>query len=492
LLRARCAARRLRRQQVKNVRFGPNAVRQRVDGRPKKRLLRQVESGTTGASAALVFRVIGSLLLLLVGCGTPDANGLRDPAGAGGSTGVGGHSSHSTPPTLGPAPVAPDSPSSEAEPHVAVTPGGRVAIAWILRGQARNSIGYRLSEDRGESWGPVRSIEPEGELSSGDPTLAAHPNGDLWLGWLTGRRDAQSNRVEAHVLLARATPDQASFGEPIELTDPDADALYDQPRLHVRGDGRILVSYMQYPKTADASAIVVASSDDGERFRRATVASGPGMRNLAFVCSSPESERVYVRYFDTERGIVLARSDDGGTRFSPDGIAVQSDEESDRIARTTPGCVANGSDVWVMYGVSSGLTGIGENDLLSAIRLAHSSDGGASVGARHDLHDATGGSLYMTPELAADSTGRLFVAYYAGRAGDDPRASFRAAGFATPDKLGISRSIVSPVSLTTLRSSPSWLGDYVGLAWRDGQLYAAVVDNSSGTGHVVFWRGDPP
>ena len=37
-----------------------------------------------------------------------------------------------------------------------------------------------------------------------------------------------------------------------------------------------------------------------------------------------------------------------------------------------------------------------------------------------------------------------------------------------------------------------WLGDYEGLAWRDRALFAALVDNAGGNGHISFWRMPTP
>ena len=42
------------------------------------------------------------------------------------------------------------------------------------------------------------------------------------------------------------------------------------------------------------------------------------------------------------------------------------------------------------------------------------------------------------------------------------------------------------------RDSQKWLGDYAGLAWARGNLYAAFVDNSKISSHVAFYRTASP
>jgi hypothetical protein len=293
--------------------------------------------------------------------------------------------------------------------------------------------------------------------------------------------------------VAKAAPGEASFGAPIEVTDPLEDVLYDQPRLHIRGDGKILVSYMKYPKVNYESAIIVASSSDGQSFSRTTVSSGAGMRNFAFLCSGPEKQRIWIKYQDGGKGIVLAWSDDGGAQFPAQNSAVvQADDETNVFGMSTPGCVANGQDVWVIYGINAGVTAFGDNDVFSSIRLAHSSDGGSTIDTRIDVHDHASGSLFMFPEIVREDGGAIDIAYYAGASVADAEASFRTARSVDFQTFSPSFTVSSPLTLTADRGAPGWLGDYVGLAWQGGQLFSAFSDNASGSAHTAFWRATIP
>jgi hypothetical protein len=87
-----------------------------------------------------------------------------------------------------------------------------------------------------------------------------------------------------------------------------------------------------------------------------------------------------------------------------------------------------------------------------------------------------------------EATGALDLIEYAGRQADDPAATLR--WRRAPDGVAWASSVEVAASITlwNLNSGAQWLGDYEGLAWGRGALYAAFVDNGSGASHVAFWR----
>lgn len=447
--------------------------------------------------------VLGSALVLVtaVACGSNDA-GSTGNAGGGGLAGSAGASADggsldgppdapldAGPATLGPTLLSEGVGSlAEAEPHVAATAQGRVGVAWISRQATVNTIDYRLSDDGGVSFGPVLRVDPPSGMSLGDPIVAADAENNLYLAWGAVRRDAQGNRIEGRLFVAKSAADSTEFAPAVEVTDPADDALYDQPRVIARPGGGLVYSYMQYPKgPINSSAIKVAVSVDGTTFTRTVVEEGPGSRNLAFPCISTASGRVFVKYADQLAGVVLRWSDDGGQSFlTSNKTVVQAPLES--IGLVTPGCAAKGDEVWVLYATSAGVGGPQDNDYLDKLRLAHSSDGGATIDWRVDAHDSAAGNLFLYPEIAGEPSGAINVAYYAGSSVGDSSGSFRYARAVNGKDFAPSTVVATPVVFDAARGSQRWLGDYVGLNWQDGSLYAAFGDNSSGTSHIAFFR----
>ncbi len=92
--------------------------------------------------------------------------------------------------------------------------------------------------------------------------------------------------------------------------------------------------------------------------------------------------------------------------------------------------------------------------------------------------------------VAADgNSGGIIVVCYAGTADGDSNGSVRLSrsvdGAAT---FSPSTVIHQPVTFLQSRTSLKWIGEYFGVAWRDGDLYTAYVDNSGLESHIAFHR----
>jgi hypothetical protein len=153
-------------------------------------------------------------------------------------------------------------------------------------------------------------------------------------------------------------------------------------------------------------------------------------------------------------------------------------------------CVARGDEVWAVYGLTDFDPGGGQTlARLTDLRLAHSSDGGASFDRRTTVHDPEAGTSFLLPHLAIEDDGSLDLSYVAGQGPDDETASFRRSrstdGGVT---FGPSEVVVEPVTYELDRADDTWFGDYTGLDWDSGSLFGAVLDNASGTSHVWFFR----
>jgi hypothetical protein len=150
---------------------------------------------------------------------------------------------------------------------------------------------------------------------------------------------------------------------------------------------------------------------------------------------------------------------------------------------------ADGQEAWVTYGLSNDAFDTTNSAKLYSIRLAHSADGGKTIDARYDAHDAKAGTYYIHPFLVRESNGALDLVYYAGASDGDTMGSFVRARSTDGGKTWpASAPVKRPITFTGTRASPKWLGDYVGLAWARDNLFTSYADNTAFASHIGFYR----
>jgi hypothetical protein len=127
------------------------------------------------------------------------------------------------------------------------------------------------------------------------------------------------------------------------------------------------------------------------------------------------------------------------------------------------------------------------------VRLAHSADEGGSIDTRASVEDPAAGSLFMLPNLTSAGAGRLILTNYAGVSSGDAAAAYRRSS-STDGGVSFAPSTVvrTPLLLDPSRTTTTWLGDYQGLWFASGKIYAAYVDNSTGDAHIAFYRAPTP
>ncbi|APR79604.1 Hypothetical protein A7982_04951 [Minicystis rosea] len=438
--------------------------------------------------------------LVAVGCGsnggdTSTTGTSSSSSGTGGSAGGGG----------GPDVVidqiisTPSQTESEHEAQIVVTNSGRVVVSWVdasTNAKDYYHVGYRVSDDRGTTWGPVSSIPLPADDNIGfNTTLAADAAGTVFLSWAAEHVATSGERSHQRVYLSRLDPGEAAFAAPTEMTDPSEDVgVYDQPGIAVMKDGGLLLTYGQYPPDYGSSWIVMQHSADGGK---TWTKSAPGApvdagfyQNLAHACVAPDSGRAYLFLLDTNKsGGVLWRSPDGGKTWNP----------SDQKPIVAPGekfavpldgnCVAAGDEVWAVYGVTDEASTSQKIPRLTHIKIAHSSDGGATIDARYKVEDAAAGAYFLLPRIASEGAGTLGITYYAGAGSGDLNASYRHARSTDGGKtFGPSTVVRTPILYDQMRSTATWFGDYMGLTWNGGSLFGAYIDNTGGASHIVFHR----
>jgi hypothetical protein len=395
-----------------------------------------------------------------------------------------------------------DASDREHEPAMVVTDDGRIVVAWLAFVPDPNDyyhIDYRISDDRGETWGAVQTMPQQpGNNVSANASLDVDADGVVYLAYGSLLR-SQTDRENVRVHLATLAPGDETFSDPVEVTDPDeAAGIYDQPAITINDDGDWVVTYGQGNPALTATWMAAQrSTDEGETWDKVIPSQSVSnhFQNLIHPCKAPGTDRLYLFYLDAEHGLTLWRSEDGGRTWPVDQrTAVQSpDEDASVSTGLDSNCVASGDEVWAVYGLTGSDPGGGQTlAQLTDVRLAHSSDGGATIDSRSTVHDAGGGTSYLMPHISLAADGTIDLTYVAGDGPDDEAASFRHAR-STDGGLTFSPStaLVAPVTYELERADETWFGDYTALAHHDGTLFGAVLDNSSGRTHVVFFRSAP-
>ncbi len=221
------------------------------------------------------------------------------------------------------------------EPSLAADARGRVALAYVTRGDAGADLWLALSADSGAHFGaPQRLNARAGKVSSypeSRPVLAWVAGGRLVVGWASARDTGQM----ADDIVVRASGDDgASFGPEVFLNhdrDRPGSAYHGFLVLHATPGGRVSAAWVDGRDADPASgpepfraSIYAASSDDGgERWsaeQRVTDAACPCCRPGLVASDGGLVALAYRGERDSLRDPRLAISRDGGVTFRTDTL----------------------------------------------------------------------------------------------------------------------------------------------------------------------------
>jgi hypothetical protein len=391
--------------------------------------------------------------------------------------------------------------SDEHEPTIAVAPNGHVAVsfdAYCAPNRSQIITGYRISTDFGVSWGPATLFPlPAGENEEGNSSVAADSQGNLYIAWAV-EDHTLSGRSNVHVYAAKAGPTDVQFGAPVDIFDAPAGGSVDSPRIAVTASGTINVTFAYF--TSDGGLYLAdATSTDMTTWAVAPVVPQGtlgGVGNFSHICQSATSSRIFLAYQSYDLAtlvsgvaVVLTSSDDDGKTWAPPVEVSLPDEEYEMMYFMD--CATNGTEVWVLYSLSPAANEDDNSIELdveppaSRLRLAHSPDGSGTIDWRENVGDAD--SLFLVPTLVGEGSDALDLSFVDGLTLGGPAAVRWSR--ATDGKTFSPSTLVSQgLTLATDREAPSWMGDYNGRAFAQGDLYLVYADNSSGSSHVGFYR----
>lgn len=411
---------------------------------------------------------------------------ISDDAGPGGPDGGGGPVA---------TPVSPKRVSTstqagefESEDQIAVAPDGTIAIVWTAfpPNAPYMEMDYAFSTDDGQTFSPPQAIDVPAPLYPGDPSIDVDSQGNFYAAIMgldyTSSGDVDYTRVYA----ARAPRGSLAFGPVVEASDPNQQVFIDHPKIFATHGGAVLINWNQAASsTATATQGIVASTTNFSDWKRTVVVNdSDGYSAFYWFCQSATT--VYMTFLhETTAGyfVDVASSPDQGASWSPSFVHASG---PDTPASIDPGCAASGDDVWVMYSMTN--ADPADDSLLAIsnrVRLAHSSNGGASFAPAVDVLDTAKSKAALLPILAGESGGALDVTYIAGNAAGDHAGSVRNVRI-TGDSLAPSDLVDQPLTFQNDRTGTDWVGDYFGSVWHAGGLYVAYPRNDSGYDHIWF------
>ncbi len=381
---------------------------------------------------------------------------------------------------------APDS-LAEIGPSLVVTQDGVTAVAWTSRRPGKPSaVGVRFTRDGGATWESMQTILAPEDRSSSDPVLASDAAGNVYMAWL-GSRSTDAGAIDTHIYVARADAATGIFAAPVEIADKMRyGTSVSRPWVAVTGTGTVLVTWAFAGTNGDG--VGVAQSTDGVKWTKGIVIERIDLHTKSpFVCTSPHGERAWVVYLDSEAGVRVRASDDGGMTWSPSRVAtVSAFDDRTLVAQQSPVCVGENEQVTVAYARSRIANDAGAQTAASSVVVARSADGGRSFGDRK-TYDA-GAVLVMYPQIAREPDGAIDLAFYASGTGSEPGALRWVRAAEEKTTLSASKVVRDHFRFEPTREEGAWPGSSFGWAWHDGSLYAASIDNSGEQPHVAFTR----
>lgn len=387
-----------------------------------------------------------------------------------------------------------------SEPHIALDPVDPKLVYVAYNSSAGSTVS--VSEDAGGSWSHQRIAPDVDPADLGDPVLAVSPVTralhHIYITRLTSTCTpgmAYPGKNELHII--RSDDRGGSWSKPVRVNAPEYTSekfLVDKPWMTIGPGGAIHVGYLPYPTAGGGTfdIVVATSHDGGETFASVTasdVARAAG-RQLVGLATDGKG-RLYVVWWETGPGpggdVWLTRSDDGGGSFLHPNVLVtsSSDVEFDdpQVAVS-----ADGARVWVAWG--SVVPG-GELDA-EDVQATLSIDGGDTFAPPVKVNEDASCATHWHPAATVDDAGNLWLVYYDARWGDGRVrwARVEAEG-ALPKVAALGWVTDAAASFTTSRIR-FFLGDYIGLAYSSGQLWAAwgdLRDVAGGGGRRIYVAG---
>ncbi len=387
-----------------------------------------------------------------------------------------------------------------AEVSVAAA-GDRVAVAWNDEREPGEAGGWRLgvalSDDAGVTWSGQLLRPPGGSArdSQGDPMTAVDPiTGDLWVGGI-------DFGVGGQAYLARWPGEAAGLAPPVTVYDGFNDKGFAAagPAPHLPGETLLHITTVRGLQT---------SADRGATWSAPILLGPEGAFDLGHVPRVDADGRLYIVFWDSDDGIWLQRSLDGGATVEPaKRIATRLDAWPVHDGSRFPGLfrvpplpfmtVDAGGRLYVTW---SDTTAVADGNSDVDLYLMRSDDQGATWTTPRPLPGVGRSGDQFFSWIEADAFGRLHLLWYDTRhtvQADDTPHGMLDVYYAWSDDQGASWTETRLTAASFDSFGMDWkllrqqfLGDYLGLGVAGRRVYAGYATSASGELDLVVQRID--
>ena len=390
-----------------------------------------------------------------------------------------------------------------AEVQLAVNPANHhIVVAYIDIGTTgKPTTGVVASQDDGATFStPVllpMDTTVDMNMFQSDPVVAVDPSGDFFVAWVGFDQGAGGTPTNMRMWVARSADSGGTWTIfPVSDVAEPGTGLLDKPWIAASPvDGSLTFTWLR--DTPSAQIRAARSTDHGATWSTPiTVSDGTrtaGFRNLAQVTYGADGKGYLVwlelnggQFGDPANQVYFQRLAADGTL---DGGNVLVTGGTDSPGFDDPSVAVAGSNVYVGF-ASGNMTGAWD------IRVAASTDGGASFGASVKANDDATCATHYHHQLAVDGSGRVHAIWYDNRYlfGSVFHAQSPAATSTTPLAFGAGTYVNSAsFTFSTRRDLQLWEGDYLGLTAAGSTLYAVWSDpRVGGVAHIQFAKGTAP
>ncbi len=357
----------------------------------------------------------------------------------------------------------------EVSPSLAAGPDGTLAVVWVAMAGGHDDggryVGARVSQPKAGALGPlVRVTTATGNTRVSDATVVAMREADSSSAFLVTWLVAEPGHPGT-VYSARITGDHV--GSPVVVASNAT-----RPRSASTASGLVFVAYA-------SDHLMLATTHDGATFTNRQVADSPG--DLASVCG--DDHTALVTATDAKLGVFAYVAP-----IDPEGPANKSEVSSpgDHVSRTAPTCFITGQEAFIVYGITDRVREDAETNIADSLVFARSRDGGRAFVTRVVYRPS---SRLLTPTISHEAASFTLLAIMGSAAGDAHASA--SVVMLTADgrsQNGLTRTVISPVTMVTSRDGAGSMGESLGVVQVDGTTWSAVTDNASGESHIALVR----
>ena len=361
-------------------------------------------------------------------------------------------------------------------------------------------MGEVSSSDDGKNWTSELLLPMDQKVLmdpvQSDPVVAVDGLGDFWISWLGFTPGGGSGQEQdAHVWVLRSKDGGLSFPEVFQVSPmnefPGMGGGLDKPWVAVNPvDNSIYVTWTRFTQQEE-SIRMAHSVDQGKSWVVSTVSDSgarpQAQRNLAQITVGADGRPAIVwaeigqqQFGSTDNQVYFQRINADGTRLGGNVLVTAG---SDSPAYDDPSIALAGKSVYVGF-----ISGSPRGDW--DVRVAASLDGGAHFSPSVKVNDDATCATHFHHQIAVDGKGAVHAIWFDNRflEGNVFYAESGPADLMNPLKFGANVFVNdTPFEFTTRRDMSNLLGDYLGLAIGNQEIYAAWTDaRITNNSHIFF------